>query len=447
MFSRILIANRGEIALRVIRACRELGVETIAVYSEADRDQSYLRLADDSICIGPASPADSYLNIPAIISAAEITDVEAIHPGYGFLAENSHFVEICESCRIGFIGPSSRVMAMLAHKTKARELAVKMGIPLLPGSESAVESDDEALAAAHEIGFPVMIKAAGGGGGRGIRIAHNDVSLFNGLIAARSEAEAAFKDSSVYVEKYIEHARHVEIQVLLDKHGNAVYLGERDCSVQRRFQKLIEESPSPAVDEKLRREMGRCAISLMKSVGYENAGTVEFLMDGRKNFYFLEVNARIQVEHPVTEMVTGIDLVKEQLKIASGQPLEIKQKDVVLRGTAIECRINAEDPANGFRPSPGTITAYYAPGGPGVRIDSHACTGTTIPPYYDSLISKLIVHADNRRDAMALMNRALREYVIEGVSTTIPIHLQELGHPRFIYGSVDTAFLEGLIDS
>ncbi len=447
MFSRILVANRGEIALRIIRACKELGIETVVVYSEADRDQHYLSLADETVCIGPASPAESYLNIPAIISAAEITDVEAIHPGYGFLAENSHFAEICESCRIGFIGPSSQVMAKLGQKTEARQLASGSGIPLLPGSKNGIVSDDEALDIAHSIGFPVMIKASGGGGGRGMRISHNDVSLVNCLIAARAEAEAAFKDSTLYLEKYIEHARHVEIQVLVDKQGNAVYLGERDCSVQRRFQKLIEESPSPAVDEKLRGEMGRAAVTLMKSVGYTNAGTVEFLLENEKDFYFLEVNARIQVEHPVTEMVTGVDLVREQIRIADGQSLSFKQKDVVLRGAAIECRINAEDPSDDFRPSSGTITAYSPPGGPGVRVDSHVHAGVKISPHYDSLISKLIVHADDRPAAITKMKHALHEYIIDGVSTTIPMHLQVLSHARFVSGNVDTSFLEHLVES
>ncbi len=447
MFSRILVANRGEIALRVIRACRELGIETVAVFSEADRHQPYLKLADEAVCIGPPNPSESYLNIPAIVSAAEVTDVEAIHPGYGFLAENSHFAEICESCRIGFIGPTAEVMKSLGNKTEARRLAIKMGLPLPPGSAKGLESDDEALELAHSIGFPVMIKAAGGGGGRGMRISHNDMSLVNCLIAARTEAEAAFKDSSVYLEKYVEHARHVEIQVLADKHGDLVYLGERDCSVQRRFQKLIEESPSPALNDKLRREMGRAAVSLLKGVGYTNAGTVEFLLDEDKKFYFLEVNARIQVEHPVTEMVTGIDLVKEQIRIASGEPLSVTQKDVKLSGAAIECRINAEDPDNNFRPSPGKITSYYAPGGPGVRVDSHACAGMEVACFYDSLIAKLIVHAENRQEAITTLSRALQEYEIGGIATTIPLHRRVLGHRTFVSGRADTSFLEHLIET
>jgi acetyl-CoA carboxylase biotin carboxylase subunit len=447
MFSRILVANRGEIALRIIRACKELGVETVAVFSEADSEQPYLHLADETVCIGPANPTESYLNIPAIVSAAEVTDVEAIHPGYGFLAENSHFAEICESCRIGFIGPSSEVMAKMGNKTEARTLATEMGIPLLPGSQRSLQSDEEALETAHSIGFPVMIKAAGGGGGRGMRIAHNDMSLINCFIAARAEAEAAFKNSALYLEKYVEHGRHVEIQVLADKHGDIVYLGERDCSVQRRFQKLIEESPSPAVDEKLRREMGRAAVTLLKGAGYSNAGTVEFLLDEKKNFYFLEVNARVQVEHPVTEMVTGVDLVKEQIRIASGAPLSIKQRDVQLSGHSIECRINAEDPDDNFRPSPGRISSYYAPGGPGVRVDSHVCAGMEIACFYDSLISKLIVHMENRQEAITTMSRALQEYEIGGISTTIPLHLRVMSHRRFASGKADTAFLEHLVET
>ncbi len=441
MFSRILVANRGEIALRVIRACKELGIETVAVFSEADRNASYLRLADYTICIGPAQAAKSYLDISRIISAAEITDVEAIHPGYGFLSENPHFAEVCESCRIGFIGPRPEASRMLGNKANARAVARKIGVPVLPGSE-AVQSESHALEAARQIGYPVMIKAAAGGGGRGMRVAHNDVSLIKGVLQAQAEAEVAFKDPTVFIEKLVEKARHVEIQLLADHHGNIIHLGERDCSCQRRHQKLIEESPSPIMTPQLRQEMGEAAIALARTAKYTNAGTCEFLVDASGKFYFLEVNARIQVEHPVTEQVTGIDLIQEQIRIAAGEKLEIKQADVQWRGHAIECRINAEDPERGFRPCPGLVTFYLPPGGPGVRVDSHLYSGYEIPSFYDSMVGKLIVTRPTRAEAIVTMVRALNETRIEGVKTTIPVHLQILASRKFVEGNVDTTFVE-----
>ncbi len=442
MFKRILIANRGEIALRVIRACRELGVETVAVYSEADANAIYLRHADETICIGPARSAQSYLEIPRIISAAEIADVEAIHPGYGFLSENEHFAEVCESCGITFIGPKPKTIALVGNKSRAKDTAKKAGVPVIPGSESILASEQEALTEAHRIKYPVLIKAASGGGGRGMRIAHNDVSLINGFHAARSEAEAAFGDASVYLEKLIEKPRHVEIQVLRDSFGNFVFLGERDCSVQRRHQKIIEESPSPVLTEDLRKKMGDAARRLCEAADYLNAGTVEFLVDKHLNFYFMEVNARVQVEHPVTEMVTGVDIVQEQIRIAAGEKLSFRQKDIKINGCAIECRINAEDPKDNFRPSPGRIRTYYSPGGAHVRLDSHAYAGYDIPPYYDSLIGKLLVWGETREVALRRMECALDEFVIDGVKTTIPLHIEIMRNARFRQGDVDTSFLE-----
>ncbi len=444
MFSRILIANRGEIALRVIRACSEMGVETVAVYSEADRDAGYLRLADITVCIGPAPSAKSYLDIARIVSAAEITDVEAIHPGYGFLSENAHFAEICESSKIGFIGPSSEAMRAVGDKVRARELARKLRIPTIVGSDGAVADEREATEVARRVGYPVIIKAAGGGGGRGIRVAHNDISLANLFLQSQSEAGAAFKDSKLYIEKYVERARHIEVQLLADAHGNIVHLGERDCSVQRRFQKLIEESPSPVVTPSLRKDLGNAAIAFAKAARYTNAGTVEFLVDERGKFYLIEMNARLQVEHPVTEMVTGIDIVREQLRIAAGERLTFRQSDVVLRGAAIECRVNAEDPDDHFRPSPGRVTLWIPPGGPGVRVDSHVYSGYNIPPHYDSMIGKVIVHRATRGEAVHTMRRALKETVAEGIKTTIPLHLAVLGNPQFIRGETWTGFLESL---
>jgi acetyl-CoA carboxylase, biotin carboxylase subunit len=442
MFSKILIANRGEIALRIIRACRELGVQTAVVYSTADKDAAYLKLADQAICIGDAPPAESYLNIPRIISAAEIADVQAIHPGYGFLAENSHFAEICRSCNIEFIGPPVSAMAAVGDKVECKKLAKKAKVPTVPGSDGAVEDEKVALKIAHEIGYPVIIKAAAGGGGRGMRVAHNDVSLRASLKQAQAEAENAFKDATVYIEKYVEYGRHVEVQVLADNHGNAVHLWERDCSMQRRHQKLVEESPSPVLSQKVREELCASAVRLVKAAGYTNAGTVEFLVDKQQNYYILEVNARVQVEHPVTELVTGIDIIKEQLRIASGEPLSFKQKEVPQLGHAIECRINAEDPARNFAPSPGTITELRVPGGPGVRLDSHAYAGYRIPPNYDSMIGKLLVHRPTRAEAIATMRRALSEFHIAPIKTTIPLHLQIMDNDHFRSGDVDTGFVE-----
>ncbi|MEQ8765523.1 MAG: acetyl-CoA carboxylase biotin carboxylase subunit [Planctomycetota bacterium] len=442
MFRRVLIANRGEIALRVLRACKELGIETVCVYSEADANALYLRYADETICIGPAPSVNSYLDIPRIISAAEVTDVEAIHPGYGFLSENSHFAEVCASCKIKFIGPEPETIDLVGHKSRARDLAKKAGVPVIPGSDSTIDSEDEAIKVAHKIGYPVMIKAAAGGGGRGMRVAHNDISLVNGFFAARSEAESAFKNSAVYIEKLIEKPRHIEIQILCDEHGHVVHLGERDCSLQRRHQKLVEESPSPILDDKKRREMGDAAVRLAKAANYTNAGTVEFLLDKDHNFYFIEINARIQVEHPVTEMVTGIDLIQEQLRVASGEKLRFSQKEIKVRGSAIECRINAEDPDNNFAPSPGLITMFAPPGGIGVRLDSHAYGGYRIPPHYDSMIGKLIIYRDTRDKTIQAARRALDEFIIEGVKTTIPLHRRILKTLAFVQGAYDTSFIE-----
>ncbi len=442
MFQRILVANRGEIALRVIRACKELGIEVVAVYSTADRDAPYLKLADRSICIGPAVASKSYLNIPHIISAAELADVQAIHPGYGFLSENPHFAEVCRSCKIEFIGPPEDAMLRLGNKNEARKLAKKAGVPVVPGSEGLIEKEEEALKLAHEMGYPVLIKAAAGGGGRGMRVASNDMTLKIGLTQARQEAENAFKDGSLYLEKYIEQPRHVEVQILADRHGNVVHLWERDCSLQRRHQKLVEESPAPNLPDKVRNDICAAAVRLIKSANYNNAGTCEFLVDKNNKYYFIEVNARIQVEHPVTELVTGIDLVKEQIRIAAGEKLSFTQKEVVHRGCAIECRINAEDPANGFRPSPGLVTRWEPPGGPGVRLDSHVVPGYRVPPNYDSLMAKLIVHQPNRTAALACMRRALSEFIVEGVHTTIPLHRDIFTNATFVAGKVDTTFIE-----
>ncbi|MCZ6688203.1 MAG: acetyl-CoA carboxylase biotin carboxylase subunit [Planctomycetota bacterium] len=442
MFSRILIANRGEIALRVIRACKEMGIETVAVYSERDADAIYLRYADETVCIGPSPSHSSYLDIPRIISAAEITDVEAIHPGYGFLAENPHFAEVCRSCGIEFIGPSGEAIKLVGDKSRARELARSLGVPIVPGSKNTLDGENKALKIAQGIGFPVIIKAAMGGGGRGMRVAHNDISLINGYLAARAEAAAAFNDSTLYLEKYIERPRHVEFQILADREGNVIHLGERDCSLQRRHQKLIEESPCPILEEDLRRKMGDDAVKIARAAGYTGAGTVEFLLDPDLKYYFIEMNARIQVEHPVTEMVTGLDLVKEQIKIAAGQKLKLKQEDVTFDGVSIECRINAEDPAENFKPSPGKIGVCFPPGGIGVRVDTHIYSGFTISSHYDSLIAKVIVHRKTRGSAIRCMRRALDEFVIEGIKTTIPMLQDVLSHLHFIRGEVNTGFIE-----
>lgn len=442
MFRRVLVANRGEIAQRIIRACRELGIETVAVYSEADANAAYLESADETICIGPAAGGQSYLNIPSLISAAEIADVDAIVPGYGFLAENAHFAEVCRSCNIEFVGPDPETIANLGNKSKAREMAVRAGVPVVPGSDGALADEDEALRLAREMGYPVMIKASAGGGGRGMRVARNDPSLLSGFHQARAEAEAAFKDGTLYLEKFVENPRHVEIQILGDKHGNLIHLGERDCSVQRRHQKVIEEAPSPSITPKIREAMGKAALAIAKESGYHNAGTVEFLLDRDNNFYFIEVNARIQVEHTVTEMVTGIDLIQEQLKAAAGLPLEIRQKDVEVRGHCIQCRINAEDPAKDFQPSPGLLSRFIPPGGPGIRFDSHAHAGYRIPPNYDSMIGKLLAHRGTRDKAIRTMLRALDEFAIDGVATTIPLQRVILEHSDFRAGSHDTGFVE-----
>ncbi len=442
MFRRILIANRGEIAQRVIRACQELDIETVAVYSEADADALYLRQADETICIGKAASVQSYLDIPSIISAAEIADVEAIHPGYGFLAENSHFAEVCQSCQIGFIGPSSETIASVGNKAKAREMAIAAKVPVVPGSDGPVTDEDDAVRVAQEIGYPILIKASSGGGGRGMRVASNAPSLKAGLRAAQTEAKIAFGDDTVYLEKFVGRSRHVEVQVLGDKEGHAIYLGERDCSIQRRHQKLIEEAPSPSLSNKLRDKMCAAALRMVKISDYYNAGTVEFLVDHEDNFYFIEVNARVQVEHTVTEMATSIDIIQQQIRLASGEALKIRQKDVHVRGHTIECRINAEDPSKDFQPSPGLIETFIPPGGPGVRVDTHCYSGYTIPAHYDSMIGKLLVHRNTREEAIATMLRALGEFVIEGPKTTIPFLIDILGHADFRSGTHDTSFVE-----
>jgi acetyl-CoA carboxylase biotin carboxylase subunit len=441
MFAKILIANRGEIALRVLRTCREMGIRTVVAHSQADADSWPVRLADESVCIGPAPATQSYLNIPSLISAAEITDAEAIHPGYGFLAENATFAEICRACSIRFIGPSPEVIRLLGDKVKAREVARKADVPLLPGSGSAVRDLGEARAVAQELGYPVLLKAALGGGGRGMRVVRTAEDLPVAIQTCQAEAAAAFGSSEVYLERYLERARHVEVQVLGDGHGRLIHLGERDCSIQRRHQKLVEESPCPAVSPTVRRDLTEAALRLCRAAGYENAGTVEFLLEPDGRFHFLEVNTRLQVEHPVTEMVTGVDLVREQIRIAAGESLSLSQEQVRLDGHAIECRITAEDPLT-FTPHPGRITAYLPPGGRGVRVDSHAHAGYLVPPYYDSLVSKLVVHGADRAEALARMRRALGEYVIEGVRTTIPFHARLLADARFAAGDVSTRFLE-----
>ncbi|MBW7906439.1 MAG: acetyl-CoA carboxylase biotin carboxylase subunit [Phycisphaerae bacterium] len=442
MFHRILVANRGEIALRIIRACRDLGIEAVAVYSRADRDAAYLNLAHDAICIGKEPSAQSYLNPAAIISAAEIADVEAIHPGYGFLSENPTFARMCRDCRIEFIGPSAEAMLAMGNKVEARRIAKQARVPLVPGSDGAVENEEEAVNIARKIGYPVMIKASAGGGGRGIRPAHNEASLRSGFRNAQAEAEAAFKDGTLYVEKLIERPRHVEVQILGDAKGHLIHLWERDCSLQRRNQKLIEESPSPHISRRTRAKLCLSAVRLAKVAGYHSAGTCEFLVDANENFYFMEMNARIQVEHPVTELVTGIDLVQWQIRIAAGEPLSIKQDAVQQNGAALECRINAESPDDNFRPSPGRILEFIAPGGPGVRLDTHAYAGYNVPPNYDSMIAKLLVHRPTREEAFRAMRRALSEFVIGPIKTTIPLHRKLLEHTEFIAGNVDTGFVE-----
>lgn len=441
-FHKILVANRGEIAVRIIRACRELNIETVAVYSEADKDSLHVKLADEAYCIGPALSKDSYLNFTNLLSVATSTDCDAVHPGYGFLAENADFAEICESCNITFIGPSADAISRMGDKSEAKRTMKDAGVPVIPGSEGIIEDLDEAVMVARDIGYPIIIKATAGGGGKGIRLADDEASLIKQITNAQQEAEKAFGNAGVYLEKYLTGMKHVEIQIMADGHGNAVYLGERDCSVQRRRQKLVEESPCPVLTPDKRKEMGEAAVRAALAVNYSGAGTLEFLLGNDGNFYFMEMNTRIQVEHPVTEMVTGIDLIKEMVSVAEGNPLSFAQEDIELNGWSIECRINAEDPARNFIPSPGKIQFYLPPGGPGVRVDSAAYSGYSIPPYYDSMIAKLIVWAPTRSEAIAKMRRALSEFAVEGIQTTIPFHQKLLQHPVFVSGDFDIKFLE-----
>ena len=443
-FRKILVANRGEIACRIIWTCKEMGIGTVAVHSDVDRDSLHVRFADESVCIGPAPSAQSYLNIPAIISAAELFNVDAIHPGYGFLAESAYFAEICEACNIKFIGPRPSVIQLMGEKVEARRAMQSAGVPILPGSPEALKSEEEAIEVAREIGYPVIVKASGGGGGRGMRIVHAEDELGKSLETASTEAAAAFKNGDVYIERYVERPRHIEIQVLADEHGNCVYLGERECSIQRRHQKLLEEAPAPMMTPALRQQMGEAAVAACKSIGYSSAGTFEFLLDENNQFYFMEMNTRIQVEHPVTEMVTLTDIVRNQIRIAEGEPLGFTQDDVIMVGHAIECRINAENPET-FTPSPGKITAFNLPGGPGVRVDTYVYPEYRVPPFYDSLIAKVIVHARTRELAIARMRRALEAMVIEGIKTTIPLHLKIMNDPNFQAGNISTRFLEDFL--
>ena len=441
MFKKILIANRGEVALRIIFACRELGIKTVAVFSEADENSLHVRFADEDVCIGPARSADSYLNVPAVISAAEITGADAIHPGYGFLSESAYLAEVCEACHIRFIGPDPQVIRLMGDKARARRVMKKAGVPILPGSDGPIESEDKALKLAKDIGYPVIVKATAGGGGRGMRVVRAPAELSHAVKTAQREAEAAFGVADVYIEKYVEAPRHIEFQILGDHHGSVIHLGERECSIQRRHQKLIEESPSPALSEKMRKRMGAIVIDAAKAVQYTNAGTFEFLMDSEGRFYFMEANTRLQVEHPVTEMVTGIDIVKEQIRIAAGERLSFKQSEVTFSGHSIECRVNAEDPET-FVPSPGVIHVFSVPGGPGVRVETFAHSECTISPFYDSMIAKIIVHGRDRSEAIARMRRALEMSVIEGIKTTIPLHLRILNDPDFVAGKLSTSFME-----
>ncbi len=445
MFKRILIANRGEIAVRIIRAARELGIETVAVFSKGDKDSLHAKLADQSICVGNTASSESYLNVPAIISAAEIADVEAIHPGFGFLSENAHFAEICESCQIKFIGPKPESIRLMGDKALARETMIKAGVPVIPGSKNVIHTPEEALKLAKKYGYPVIIKAKAGGGGKGMRIAHNDGKLVSAFMTAQTEAEKAFGNKEVYLEKYLEDPRHIEVQILADSKGNIVHLGERDCSLQRRHQKLLEESPSPSLSEKLRKKIGDWAINAARTVQYENAGTVEFLMDSDENLFFIEMNTRIQVEHPVTEMVTGIDIIKEQIRIAAGEALSFRQEDVRFEGAAIECRVNAEDPDKNFMPQPGKIESIILPGGPNVRVDTHIYPGYHIPPFYDSMIAKIIVKGKDRNEAIQIMRRALMETMISPIKTTIPLHLKILNDPNFLKGAITTHYMESFM--
>ncbi len=446
MFKKVLVANRGEIAVRVIRACRELGIRTVAVYSEADRDSLHVRMADEAFCIGPPPAADSYLNIPNILSTAELLGVDAIHPGYGFLSEDPRFAEICRDAKITFIGPPPEAMEAMGNKAKAREIAQRAGVPVVPGSPGPVRNEREAYQVADRLGYPLLVKASAGGGGRGMRVVHSREDLGRALQTAQREAEAAFGSGELYLEKYLEEPRHVEVQILADTRGNAVHLGERDCSVQRRHQKLLEEAPAPGLSPRLRAQLHRAALRLVHAIGYVNAGTVEFLVDRQENFYFLEMNTRIQVEHPVTEAVTGLDLVAEQIRVAAGERLRFSQRDVEFRGHALECRINAEDPAHDFRPSPGRVVSFVPPGGPGIRVDTHVYAGYTIPPYYDSLIAKVVAWGRDRTEAIARMERALREFEITGIRTTIPLHRAILDNAFFRRGEVYTNFVQRRVD-
>jgi acetyl-CoA carboxylase biotin carboxylase subunit len=441
MFKKILIANRGEVALRIIFACRELGIKTVAVYSEADENSLHVRFADEDVCIGPSRSADSYLNVPAVISAAEITGADAIHPGYGFLSESAYLAEVCEACHIRFIGPDPQVIRLMGDKARARRVMKKAGVPVLPGSDGPIDGEDKALKLAKDIGYPVIVKATAGGGGRGMRVVRAPGELSHAVKTAQREAEAAFGVADVYIEKYIESPRHIEFQVLGDHHGSVVHLGERECSIQRRHQKLVEESPSPALSEKMRRKMGSIVIDAAKAVQYTNAGTFEFLMDSDGRFYFMEANTRLQVEHPVTEMVTGVDIVKEQIRIAAGERLAFKQSEVTFTGHSIECRVNAEDPET-FVPSPGVIHVFSVPGGPGVRVETFAHSECTVTPYYDSMIAKIIVHGRDRQEAISRMKRTLEMTVIEGIKTSIPLHLRILNDPDFVAGKLSTSFME-----
>ena len=442
MFSKVLVANRGEIALRVMRACRELDIPTVAIHSEADEDALHVKFADEAVCVGPAHGGLSYLDVKAIISACEVTGADALHPGYGFLAENADFAEMCEAHEVTFIGPTADMMRKLGNKAQARDMMAAAGVPIIPGSKGTIADAEEGAIVAETLGYPVMIKASAGGGGKGMRTAANPEELATNFVMARTEAEAAFGNGEIYLEKLILEPRHIEFQVLGDKHGKVVHLGERDCSIQRRHQKLIEESPSPAVGPELRSRMGEAAVAGAKGTGYHSAGTVEFLLDSRGDFFFMEMNTRIQVEHPVTELVTGVDLVKEQIRVAAGEHIRVEQQKLGLRGHAIECRINAEDPDRNFAPCPGTVTDFYVPGGPGIRVDTHVFSGYTIPPHYDSMIAKLLAHGNTREEAIARMQRALQEFVIVGVATTIPFHMEMMHDPDFLAGSFDTGTLE-----
>ncbi len=441
MIKKVLIANRGEIAVRIIRACREMGIETVAVYSEADKEALHAKLADEAVCIGPAPSSESYLSMDRIISATIITGADAIHPGFGFLSENSKFAELCEQCNITFIGPDSKVIAKLGNKQEARNTMVSAGVPVIPGSTEAIYDSRTGAQAAQEIGYPVIVKAALGGGGKGMRVANTPEEFEHSFQTAQKETQMAFGDNTMYIEHFVQRPRHIEFQILADKYGNVVHLGERDCSIQRNHQKMIEESPSAALSEELRKKMGEAAVKAAKAAGYQNAGTIEFLLEKNGNFYFMEMNTRIQVEHPVTEWVTGIDLIKEQIRIASGRKLPFTQEDIKLNGHAIECRINAENPAKGFRPSPGTITDMYLPGGKGIRVDSAIYSGYTIPPYYDSMVAKLIVWAKNRREAVQKMQSALGEVIIEGIDTNVDYQYEILNRPDYLSGDIDIEFI------